>query len=362
MRIADEEGAYVGDYVSGKYRLGGGWVKEYPRTLAWFNEQLEHRLFPALAALFPEIVRDAGVPRAHSVAMLKYNSSHPRTDVHTDNGILAMTLARERADYVSGGGTFYEHLGGDGIVEMDAGHVTLRPGSVRHGGHKVKKGERYILGAFLLIADRVEHVRRLNLQGSAARERGDAAGAARIFEWATKARARARARALSLSLSLRERDPLSLARYELILILSLSLSAPAGQPALRDVLQELGRGAHGARRPRGRARQARDRARAHAAGLGRALLSRERAQGRGRRRRRDRGVPVVARDQRRRLGVVLRPRRRARRQGRARRGGRHVPQSHRRQAGRGQGARAAPRAPPAAAPRAPAAASPPPSL
>ena len=187
VRIADEEGAYVGDYVSGKYRLGGGWVKEYPRTLAWFNEQLEHRLFPALAALFPEIVRDAGVLRAHSVAMLKYNSSHPRTDVHTDNGILAMTLAlSERADYV-GGGTFYEHLGGDGIVEMDAGHVTLRPGSVRHGGHKVKKGERYILGAFLLIADRVEHVRRLNLQGSAARERGDAAGAARIFEWATKA-------------------------------------------------------------------------------------------------------------------------------------------------------------------------------
>ena len=43
--------------------------------------------------------------RAHSVAILKYNASHPRTDVHVDDGVLAMTLALSpRANY-SGGGT-----------------------------------------------------------------------------------------------------------------------------------------------------------------------------------------------------------------------------------------------------------------
>ena len=27
-----------------------------PRSLAWFNHRLEHTIFPAIAALFPEIV------------------------------------------------------------------------------------------------------------------------------------------------------------------------------------------------------------------------------------------------------------------------------------------------------------------
>ena len=40
-------------------------------------------------------------------------------------------------------------------------------------------GERYILGAFLLISDRVEHVRRLNNQGREARNQGDLSQARR---------------------------------------------------------------------------------------------------------------------------------------------------------------------------------------
>ena len=31
-------------------------VKKMPRSLAWFNHRLEHTIFPAIAALFPEIV------------------------------------------------------------------------------------------------------------------------------------------------------------------------------------------------------------------------------------------------------------------------------------------------------------------
>lgn len=69
----------------------------------------------ALASLPPEPRRHAppctvqvsgpSVLRAHSVAILKYNASHPRTDVHVDDGVLAMTLALSpRANY-SGGGT-----------------------------------------------------------------------------------------------------------------------------------------------------------------------------------------------------------------------------------------------------------------
>jgi hypothetical protein len=137
-----------------------------------------------LAHLFPEIVTGPSVLRAHSVSLLKYNSSHPRTDVHIDNGILAMTLAMTPQSDYSGGGTFFEHMGVDNVLAMDVGHGTFRPGSVRHGGHPVTSGKRYILGAFLLLEDRVEHVRRLKNRGSELRRSGDLDGAEQHFEWA----------------------------------------------------------------------------------------------------------------------------------------------------------------------------------
>ena len=182
IKIAQEEGVDNNEYKSGKYKLGGDWLSNLPNTRKWFNEKLETTLFPLLFDLFPEIVSSPSVLRAHSVSLLKYNVTHPRTDVHIDNGILAMTLAMTPQVEYQGGGTFYEHM--DSILQMDVGHGTFRPGSVRHGGHKVLKGTRYILGAFLLIEDRVEHVRRLKNRGSELRRIPDLEGAAKHFEWA----------------------------------------------------------------------------------------------------------------------------------------------------------------------------------
>jgi len=50
----------------------------------------------------------------------------------------------------------------------------------------VTAGDRYILGAFLLIADRVEHVRRLQNQGREARGRGDLRKARLLYKWALR--------------------------------------------------------------------------------------------------------------------------------------------------------------------------------
>ena len=165
IALAREENVDINEYTSGKYKLGGDWLAKMDTTRAWFNTQLETNIFPAIAASFPEVVTNVSTLRAHSVAMLKYNSTHPRTDVHIDNGVLALTLALSPQTDYEGGGTFFEHLGEDSLVEMDAGHATWRPGSVRHGGHRVSSGQRYIIGAFLLLEDRVEHVRRLKNRG-----------------------------------------------------------------------------------------------------------------------------------------------------------------------------------------------------
>ena len=186
VRTALAEEMANNEYTSGKYKLGGDWVKKMPRTLEWFNRRLKDSIFPTVASFFPMVVKGPQVLRAHSVAILKYNSSHPRTDIHVDDGILALTLALSpRANY-TGGGTFFEHLGEDRILEMEQGFCTIRPGSVRHGGHPVTGGDRFILGAFLLIADRIEHVRRLNNQGREARRLGDLRKARLLFKWALK--------------------------------------------------------------------------------------------------------------------------------------------------------------------------------
>jgi len=184
LSLAIEDGIEHNEYTSGKYKLGGDWLLNLPKTRAWFNTRLENTFFPLLAHLFPEIISSPTVLRAHSVSLLKYNYTHPRTDVHIDNGILAMTIAMTPlGDYI-GGGTFFEHMGVDNVLQMDVGHGTFRPGSIRHGGHRVTGGTRYILGAFLLITDRVEHVRRLKNRGSALRRQGDKRGAEKLFQWA----------------------------------------------------------------------------------------------------------------------------------------------------------------------------------
>lgn len=77
---AEEEGVDKNEYTSGKFKLGGDWLVNLPNTRAWFNKHLETTFFPLLNYLFPEIVSSPAVLRAHSVSLLKYNASHPRTD------------------------------------------------------------------------------------------------------------------------------------------------------------------------------------------------------------------------------------------------------------------------------------------
>jgi tetratricopeptide (TPR) repeat protein len=181
---AEAEGVDKNEFKSGKYKLAGDWLTNLPMTKEWFNIRLESTFFPLLAHLFPEVISSPSVLRAHSVSLLKYNASHPRTDVHIDNGILALTLAMTPTNDYAGGGTYFEHMGLDNVLQMDVGHGTFRPGSVRHGGHRVTDGTRYILGAFLLLEDKVEHVRRLKNRGSELRRLPDLDGAAKHFEWA----------------------------------------------------------------------------------------------------------------------------------------------------------------------------------
>lgn len=140
VAMAEAEGGGLPTSKSGKYQIGKAWVKEMPGVLQWFNGALEHKLFPALAGLFPGFVSSTSALRAHSVAILKYNESHPATDVHIDDALLAFTVALSRPSSFEGGGTYFEPL--DSVLPMEQGMVTFRPGAVRHAGHEVTAGLR----------------------------------------------------------------------------------------------------------------------------------------------------------------------------------------------------------------------------
>ena len=187
IAMAEREGGGLPTSKSGKYQIGKAWIKDMPGVLGWFNEALESKLFPSLAGFFPELVTDPSALRAHSVAILKYNESHPQTDIHIDDGLLAFTVALSPSDAFVGGGTYFEALGR--VVHMEQGHVTFRPGAVRHAGWTLKSGLRYVVGGFIALSDRVEHVRRLNERGNrlllqADPSDADLVQAERLFGWA----------------------------------------------------------------------------------------------------------------------------------------------------------------------------------
>jgi hypothetical protein len=164
IRLTELEGEGLPSSQSGKYKLGKAWIKDMPQVKDWFNEALrtkvpssspgpaparapshpaplpprsrptpaEHRrasqrhfartalqLFPTLAHLFPTLVYNASMLRAHSVAVLRYNASHPRTDIHVDDALLAFTVALSHPSSFTGGGTYFEHI--DRVLPMPQG-------------------------------------------------------------------------------------------------------------------------------------------------------------------------------------------------------------------------------------------------
>jgi tetratricopeptide (TPR) repeat protein len=154
---------------SGQYDVAGFWLKSIPSVHEWFNDQLKHRLLPLLQQQFPSFVEssmdDLCVDNAY---LFKYTpETGRRTGVHTDSGCLSFAIAINAQDGYTGGGTWIEGINAPGgTIHMDQGHVTVRPGGVRHCGQAVESGTRYIIGGFCMHKRKIEYVRMLIGLGS----------------------------------------------------------------------------------------------------------------------------------------------------------------------------------------------------
>ena len=166
---------------SGDYDVAGCWIRDVPHLREWFVRTAQNRLFPLLQRAFPDFVDDPTDLCVDQTYLFRYTpETGGRTGVHTDAGCLSFTIALNSNQEYTGGGTWFEGLQAPNdqsesqgtatpkknVLEMDVGQVTVRPGGIKHAGHAVESGVRYVIGGFCMNRKKPEPVRMLLTPGS----------------------------------------------------------------------------------------------------------------------------------------------------------------------------------------------------
>lgn len=148
---------------SGQYKVAGFYLKQIPAVHEWFLQKVKTKLFPVLQKAFPDFIESPDDLCVDNSYLFKYTpETGRRTEIHTDSGCLSFTIALNSKSEYEGGGTWFDGLG---VLEMDKGQVTFRPGGLKHCGYAVTKGTRYIIGGFCMHKRKVEPVRMLLTHG-----------------------------------------------------------------------------------------------------------------------------------------------------------------------------------------------------
>ena len=147
-------------------------------------EEMLHSLFAGTSGF----AQSVGGLRLKFARIVKYRAQHPgeRSELgfHQDGPLLTCNIALNEPEEYKGGGTAIQALlpsadldgygpgpggalrptvdveggtGGGSTVVLRAGHALVHPGHVRHAGHSIQSGERWLLGLFF---DGVEHTQR----------------------------------------------------------------------------------------------------------------------------------------------------------------------------------------------------------
>lgn len=145
-------------------------VEELQTTFNFVNEKLQARLFAAIVGAYPDVFRHgADGLRLQGARLVKYDAAAGGVELgyHRDGTLLTANIALNGPEDYGGGGTLVEALLASRPVAicLQAGHVLLHPGNVRHGGMAITSGVRYVLVCFVMDAHTVEHDRFCHQRG-----------------------------------------------------------------------------------------------------------------------------------------------------------------------------------------------------
>ena len=159
-------------------RLSEVHVSELPAARAWLADRLQDTLWPLLESRFGTARDRLAV---YDALVIKYDASRggTRQPMHRDAALLSLNIALNDAEEYRGGGTFFEAL--DEVVTLPCGHATCHASGVRHAGHAISAGERWLLVVFALEVDSAQLGRRCGERGVELRRAGDLAGARSAF-------------------------------------------------------------------------------------------------------------------------------------------------------------------------------------
>ena len=137
-------------------------LHELQETVAFLNGGGLARVTNLAAACFPSAVDDPTSMWIYRGLVVNYDAAAGLTHqpMHRDGSLISCVIPLSPLDEYESGGTYVEPLGRS--VALEQGCALLHPSAVRHAGHRITRGERWVLAIFLNVhrMHYAEHARR----------------------------------------------------------------------------------------------------------------------------------------------------------------------------------------------------------
>lgn len=176
---AMSEGARSTFTFTAASRLGEVHASTLPLARAFLARALRERVWPLLATCFDVVPEKLAV---YDCLLVRYRAADGgvRQPVHRDGAFFTLNVALSEPDSFEGGGTWFETS--RKVVRLARGHALAHASDIRHAGHRLRAGERWVLVLFILVEDRPELARRLGEFAAEARKEGHLALAANVYD------------------------------------------------------------------------------------------------------------------------------------------------------------------------------------
>jgi tetratricopeptide (TPR) repeat protein len=124
-------------------------VHDLPETLAWLNGGALARVASLAATCFPGAVDRAESLWVYRGLVICYDAAAGLTHqpIHRDGALISCVVPLSASSEYEGGGTYVEPL--ERAFALEQGCALLHPSAIRHAGHRITSGHRWVLVLFL---------------------------------------------------------------------------------------------------------------------------------------------------------------------------------------------------------------------